>query len=555
MLTINRHKNNQQQGISLLSMAITLAIIGVVGVGALLSYSEQDTASRWQQSNAKLLVVKQALLKFANENSYMPCPTVAAQNGAAFRQAVTGVVDVNPIGEQPAQPETAFSPYVPAIPAVNPQVQITNVPVNRCRIDEGEVPYALIGLSAADVEDAWGNRFIYAVDKGVTSANAMLDCLTDADAAQTACFFNNTPLPNELSQTNPDINNQYSALPWYGKRTQPLFGGVSASNLNICNDPSCVDFNSIGQIAMLIALNENGLNNIAAGTAEAENTDGDNNFVAQTYTQAPFYDDLILSISAHDLDIKSSVTPVENSVARSGNPRISGDSSAGLGKEKSSEALGTNISTADIREEDISIDSQVISFGQEHAGKKVIMTLDTFAFGSWDQPSHWGTRKKRKGETTSDSAMIKVNDANKTLRYKHNGNPPRGDQVFDNDYQKVRSYRFYDPALDSDGVYTEGETNSTRTGWTDSHELVFELDQDGNANIDFVVATTGQDERVVFNNVELVLYDTPPLVPDFPLVVMQNGNQEIRLGGEVDQTNGSNTVSLPGPISPDIRGG
>lgn len=474
----------KEKGFSLLELALVLGILGVVGAGSVLVYSEQRTHAKWQESQAKLKVVKSAILKFAEVNKYMPCPSTSA-TGIDSRVTAKGKIPAIPATPAtPAVPKTATAPTIPAIPSTGAQAAIPNIDVSVCSSDSGFVPYQSIGLTRADVQDSWGNFFVYAVDQGVTDADEMLRC-----PAATACFFNGDPKPVLPSgKILPG-----SVLPAFNLSTEPLKGVLGVNNLRICKDSACSIVESEGLVAVLLALNENGQVTSGLSNNEAENADADVNFVNAEYSESPYYDDVIIGISANEIKTRHEVEGVEVVMDQSSNGPtiITGENIVNAGDGTAIGAVGDNNSQSTNVSTDVF--TQDFDFGAENAGKLVVLDLDTKARGTWDQPNN------ASDTTYADNAGIYANgDKLETIKY---------DSADGSSIDGTGS--FYDPAKDKfvNMVY-----------WEDSWSYVVELDDAGQVSVDFTVSTTGTDEVVDFSNIELTLYDTPPAIPSFPSV-------------------------------------
>ncbi|GAB6070947.1 hypothetical protein JCM30760_20440 [Thiomicrorhabdus hydrogeniphila] len=505
----NLQKNNKSRvtGFSLVEMAIVLGIVGLIGAGTGLMYSEQKNQAEWQESQAKLKVVKSAILKFAEVNKYMPCPDNAASpTGSGARTGTTGTVPA--IAYEPAVSAisaTSHSPAIPAIKEVVAQSAISGVSVNVCSVDKGTVPYQSLGLSKADVEDSFGNPFIYAVDQGVTNASDMLNC-----PSNTACFFNNMPQSALIP-----AGRTYLALPAYDTTTQPLKGVLGANNLEICNDSACSSVQSDGLVAVLLAKNDDGSSAPSISAGETQNNAGGQIYVNQTYSKNPFYDDVVLGISAYEIQNSNPSRVVENSVAAttpSAPVTQTGNDVGNLG-DMTTGAVGTNLGTDDGILDQA---SQTFDFGADKAGEKVVLTFDTHAVGAWNKAATTNSN------VFDDRGSISANgDVLREFDYDHLVDPRDGlEQVT---FESAVNGRYSD-TYNSDGSwdsreFSKGESIVTwQPYWNESHEYIVTLDENGQAKVDFEVETTATVETIDFSNIELVYYDTPPDMPSFPEV-------------------------------------
>jgi len=511
-IRLNKRAINNK-GFSLVELSIVLAIIGVLGVGSTMLYSEQSSHAKWKESQAKLKVVKAALLKFAEVNKYMPCPD-AVGLGDDSRTVKSGTIPAIPATVAvSAIPKTNTAPTIPGVLAFAGQAPIPNINVSTCTTDTGTVPYKAIGLTKADVEDSWGNLFEYAVDQGVTHADNMLNCPTD-----TACFFNGDPKP---SLPNPTDVLPGSVLPAFNLSTQPLKNGLGPNNLTIFNNSTLSVTESEGLVAVLVALNENGAKNLGLDDSEAENKDGDTNFVNDVYSESPYYDDSVLGIAANEIKTRHENEPAEIvlSTTTTGPVKQTANDILSLGDNQVGTS-GTNIGT------DAAIKNAVndtFDFGADAAGKEIVLTLNTHAAGSWIQERSWAG-------ATSDHAAIEVNDTVvKDFNYDFNDNNNDGLELVTFTSAVNSSYV---GIFNSDGSkdnrrFSVGQEVTTYVQtWDESHEFIVLADENGVVKLDLSVQTTATMETVDFKDIELTYYDTPPDMPSFPSVLPIDGIDE-----------------------------
>ena len=137
-------KHIEQQGFSLVEMAIVLVILGFV-LGALLLplRAQREQAAQIQTSNT-LDNAKQALLGFAQSKGRLPCPATAISNGLEA-----------PLGG------------------------------STCTSQLGYLPATTLGIQPTDTNgfaiDAWNNRIMYAVAQNSAGGLATSDYTTSND--------------------------------------------------------------------------------------------------------------------------------------------------------------------------------------------------------------------------------------------------------------------------------------------------------------------------------------------------------------------------------------
>ena len=488
------------KGFSIVEASIALLIIGVLGMGVLSSYSEQDTHAKWLQSDKKLELVRKALIEFARTNRYLPCPSPNL-NGLDGRVADTGTIPNVPATPAiPAVPATATAPTIPAVPAIPATGTQNNVPVNTCPVSIGFVPYEAIGLSQAHARDAWGNTIRYAINPGAMDPNRMLTCPDDS-----ACFFSNRQVPA------------------FNLQTPPVVGNPGIDNLRVCgagvNDCNAAtaqgDVVADNALLVLVAFNENGSQAPAVGSAEADNNDNDLFYIQGQYSQAPHFDDLIKIVSATDIKERDEMEVVIFDSSGGGTPfdvaSADGDIAIAGGtgdNNRFSDSIGINIASQTI---DVGAEYARLGLGAatDLAGKEVTLTFDAKVSGGWEDAGVNGGTPDTDGDgnlETQDRFLVGINgddvsDLDGTL-----SNLDESVARFDN--HEVTESFFYDEDLDTDNTWYEKVSINTT------------LDEYGQLNIDFAVFSTEPLEKVDISNISVSYYGQPGSPPPMPSISM-----------------------------------
>jgi prepilin-type N-terminal cleavage/methylation domain-containing protein len=77
-------------GFTLVEMAITLVIVGLLLGGMILPLLTLQEQTTYSESRQKLSEIREALVGYGMSHGYLPCPAVSASNGAEDRSGVTG---------------------------------------------------------------------------------------------------------------------------------------------------------------------------------------------------------------------------------------------------------------------------------------------------------------------------------------------------------------------------------------------------------------------------------------------------------------------------------
>lgn len=493
---LNKHDIKKWGGFTLVELSVVLAIVAVLVIGSATLFKEQKVNVEHDLSEGNLKTVKMALLSFVKKNNYLPCPDASSKGDAGFgisnrelEQSASFAAIPATFG-QPAQAATASSPFIPAVPAIPAQPAKT-VNVDTCSVHVGTVPFKMIGLSLKDVTDEKHNLFRYAVNQGVTVASNIANCPEDS-----ACFFNR------------------NSSPAFGYTTEPVAGRLGVNNLRVCSEMNCSGVNLLadGLIAVVLAYNEN-VSGLSA--EERENLDNDKTFIKKKYVReegSTYFDDQLVSISGSELKRgERKIFQINRVVSGGGgsppsSPDIADIDDLGAGSS------GTN-NMRDVAKWDRVNDT--FDFGEGAANREIVLTYDTYAVGSWDQPP------TSSSTITSDTGTVSSNGGvKKTYKYDYTDDTQTG--LVDISFVTDKAVNLM--SIDENGdvivlSFAEGEmVNITVDYWRESTELILQADENGEIDLEFAVGTTGTFETIDFTNIKLVYYKTPPPIPSFPSV-------------------------------------
>lgn len=135
----------RSRGFTLVEIAIVLAIVSLVSVGALNVISAQRTNLGLKKTEARAEVIRQALLLFAANHGRLPCPAVSA------------------VPDLPATPENdRLYMREPVDDDGDP------VACDSTTVTSGYLPAITLGITPGQAVDAWGNQFHYRVTSAAT---------------------------------------------------------------------------------------------------------------------------------------------------------------------------------------------------------------------------------------------------------------------------------------------------------------------------------------------------------------------------------------------------
>ncbi|MCF6346539.1 MAG: prepilin-type N-terminal cleavage/methylation domain-containing protein [Thiomicrorhabdus sp.] len=450
----------KQQGFTLVELAVVLAVVAALVVGSATLFSEQKVNVDRDVSQVKLATVKVALLRFMEKNDYLPCP------------------DTNDEGEPGFGTENRFNALA--------TLTVTSVSVATCSKNSGTVPFEMLDLSLMDVKDTNKTLFHYAVTQGVSVANDIANCPQDS-----ACFFNR------------------NIAPAFNFSTEPIVGNLGAKNLELCAGTNCSGSNLLGRgiVALVVAYNDRATASTLS-SEERENQDGDATFI-QLRAPTESFDDLLISISGHELKRNEAREFRESEANVNVNQNFDGNDMLKMGDNSLGDS-GTNVGTDNVTWDRV---NQVFDFGEAAANQEILLTYKTRAVGTWDQPS------SPSSNVTSDTATVASNGTTiEEYKYDFTDNTQDGVQAV----SFVAGFTGNLVTRDVNGnaitiSIVKGQTyNSYADYWVEEREFILQTDATGKIDLEFAVGTTATYETIDFTDIELMYYNAPPPVPDFP---------------------------------------
>lgn len=153
---------NRQSGITLVEVAISVAIIGILLGGALELQQRARAQRQFESTYDNMDAIIQALSIYAETAGRLPCPADPAVYDASFGWER---------GVRPADLQAGHSP------------------TGSCdaKTRDGIVPFMTIGLPVQTARDGWGNFYSYAVSPVFTRPNDQTSAAADTGRVHGRC--------------------------------------------------------------------------------------------------------------------------------------------------------------------------------------------------------------------------------------------------------------------------------------------------------------------------------------------------------------------------------
>lgn len=269
-----RFINTEQQGFTLVELAVVIVIVGLVMGGILATIKPILFQSRLTATEANMNRMIDVVSAYAQRNNRIPCPADPDQSAAA----------------QPYGAEIGSGAAGSAVGSCPPGGPV-----------EGIVPFLTLGLDPDDVRDGWGNFVTYRVSPVFaldTAAAAEIHkrCRTNGvwvsvsnrnpSKARFCCTNRTVPPATDISLSD---DGGVSLWPFTRDTSAGAFSGADDSYSGAPFDPASDNVTAIAFVLVGHGQNEYGaflpdgtrLTAIGAfGNGETENQNGDESFVA-----------------------------------------------------------------------------------------------------------------------------------------------------------------------------------------------------------------------------------------------------------------------------------
>lgn len=253
----------RQSGFSLMELAVVLVIVALLLGGLLVPLGAQRDVEFMRATEKSLADIREALIGFAAINGRLPCPAQATIASGAANAGIEATIVSGGITycACAAAASTGVAAWTTA--CVAPVAQASGDTVG------GVLPWATLGLLETD---AWGNRYTYRVSnffaRGINPAETLFGtgCTPTTITVASAAFALCSPAVTAGTQAGIKVLTATVAN-----------GGVTLADWM----PAVVVSHGGNGLGAYTALGTQ-LTSAAAGTEEAENSDGDPTFVSNT---------------------------------------------------------------------------------------------------------------------------------------------------------------------------------------------------------------------------------------------------------------------------------
>lgn len=254
----------KNQGFTLIELAVVLAIVGLLALGAVSGLSSLRENAKFQEDKQQLQDIKNTLLAFVAINNYLPCPARPQDLGKEYRDAASF----------------------------------------KCKTLVGELPYATLETYSAN---PFTNTYSYHINRKALGNATNLRFESSSYFASGKCFADLNSSFDTLNGTNP---------PCFQQKTHPVIIQSTKDSANHFKkgQGNLTIKDSAGKVlqdnlpALIISHGKNSCSdNLKLGQFEALNCSQDaSNTIfyktEQSLEEAKHFDDLLLGITS--LDIK-----------------------------------------------------------------------------------------------------------------------------------------------------------------------------------------------------------------------------------------------------------